>query len=88
MIIELSFHMTEYYNVSICKCKDVIVLAIHNLITYQLFQVARPARQDRRRRLPHAAHHFGCLRGVMYGLALRAMSLRDGISLPYDSKLN
>ena len=45
MIIELSFQMSEYYNVSICKCKDVIVLVIHNLITYQLFQVARPARK-------------------------------------------
>ena len=28
MIIELSFHITEYYNVSICKCKDVIHLGI------------------------------------------------------------
>ena len=34
MIIELSFHITEYYNVSICKCKDVISSWYHVLLPF------------------------------------------------------
>ena len=66
------------------------MLAIHNLILEEqrLFQVAHPVRYDGRRALPHAARRSGRLRGVMHGLALRAMSLRDGILLPYGVSLH
>ena len=37
---------------------------------------------------PHAARRSGRLRRVRHGFALRAMSLRDGIPLPYGNSLH
>ena len=69
-------------------CFFITVLVIYNLIACGLFSVARPARHIMGGVSPHAARRSGRLRGVRHGFALRAMSLRDGIPLPYGDSLH
>ena len=52
---------------------------------FALWAVARLACYDRRHVLPHAARRYERFRGGMHDSALRMVSLRDGIPLPYDN---
>ena len=69
------------------QSNHIPVLAIYNLIACRLFSVARSARYERGRHLPPLCVP---LRALWWGydcFALRAMSLRDGIQLPYGDNL-